>query len=67
MLQGNITVEEVQNAIKIQKSNKAAGLDKIHAYGGPIVVVKLIDLINACWRMQAVPEDRLKDTIIKLP
>ncbi len=67
MLQGNITAEEVKNAIQIQKSSKAAVLDKIHAYGGPIVVVNLIDLINLCWRMQAVPEDRQKDTIIKLP
>lgn len=54
----------------MQNSNKSAGLDKIHAellkYGGPIVVAKLIDL-NACWRMQAVPEDWQKGTIIKLP
>uniref|UniRef100_A0A672N5B5 Reverse transcriptase domain-containing protein n=1 Tax=Sinocyclocheilus grahami TaxID=75366 RepID=A0A672N5B5_SINGR len=61
VVQGNITAEEVQIAIKLLKSNKAAGLDQIQAeflkYGGPIVVAKLTDLFNACWRMQAVPED----------
>lgn len=40
-------------ALRFQKSNKAARLDKIEAellkYGGHIVVAKLTDLFNACW------------------
>lgn len=68
---GNITAEEVQIAIKMQKLNKATGLDEIQAellkYDGPNVVMKFVDLLNACWRTQAVSKDWQKGTVIKLP
>lgn len=58
-------------AIKMQKSNKAAGLDEIPAellkHGGQAVEMRLTDLFNACWQAATVPEDWQKGVIVKLP
>lgn len=46
-------------------------MDEIQAellkYDGPNVVMKFVDLLNACWRTQAVSKDWQKGTVIKLP
>ena len=55
---GEISVEEVQKALKNLKNNKAAGIDELQAEllknGGEILESELVKLFNNIWRQESI-------------
>ncbi|KAJ8346851.1 hypothetical protein SKAU_G00282520 [Synaphobranchus kaupii] len=66
-LHGPITMAELNKALKDTRSGKAPGQDGIPSdvlkHGGPTLKSELLDLYNACWQSQCLPQD-FKDALI---
>jgi Reverse transcriptase (RNA-dependent DNA polymerase) len=69
-LENEITIEEVEKAIKQMKNRKAAGIDGIQAeiykYGGETIIKWLHRVILTSWNSEEIPEDWRKMVIIPL-
>lgn len=66
-LDNEITMEELESAIKSMSSEKAPGLDglpaEVYKYSGQDIKVKLLDIIRECWRTENIPQE-FKDALI---
>jgi len=66
-----ISISEVQHAIKKLKNNKAAGIDEIPAEylkgGGDTMAQTLTHICNLVWSGEKVPDDWKKGIILPLP
>ena len=62
-----ITIEDVEKAIRNLRNNKAAGTDGIHSelikYGGNKLLSRIYDLVRQVWEEERIPEE-WKETII---
>ena len=62
-----ITIEDVEKAIRNLRNNKAAGTDGIHSelikYGGNKLLSRIYDLVRQVWKEERIPEE-WKETII---
>ena len=69
--QDEISLSEVESAIKRLKSGKAPGDDKVAPEmlknGGNSVSKALTNICNQCWNSVTVPDDWTKGIIVKLP
>lgn len=65
-----ITISELRNALMKLKNRKACGPDKINIellkYGGIVFELRLLHLVNECWRTQDIPSDWHKAEVISL-
>ena len=61
---------EVQKAIKLLSNGKAPGSDSIPAEiykaGGPVLIQKLTELLQAMWRQEAIPQEFKDASIVHL-
>uniref|UniRef100_A0A0B7BIP1 Reverse transcriptase domain-containing protein n=1 Tax=Arion vulgaris TaxID=1028688 RepID=A0A0B7BIP1_9EUPU len=68
---GEITKQEIRNALKNLKKGKAAGVDNIPAEalreGGEEMVNQLHILFNLVWDREEIPADWKKGLLVKLP
>ena len=68
---GEITKQEIRDALKNLKRDKAAGVDNIPAEalreGGEEMVNQLHRLINSVWNREEIPLDWKKGLLVKLP
>lgn len=66
-LDTEITMEELEKALKSMSAEKATGLDglpaEVYKHSGQEVKEKLLELIKECWRMEKVPQE-FKDALI---
>ncbi|CAF0958491.1 unnamed protein product [Didymodactylos carnosus] len=66
-----ITLNEVKQAIRKSKNNKALGVDKISAEmlkaGGDIIAKRLQKLLNQIWKQNKSPKQFKRGIIVKLP
>ena len=71
MRRGKITLEEVTDAIKQTKGNRAPGEDRITAdmlKADPHLSAQmLVKVFNQAWDEEKVPEDWKRGIIVKLP
>ena len=71
MKRGRITQQEIREAIRQTKGNRAPGEDRITAdmlKADPAVSAKALDkLFNRVWEEEKVPETWRKGIIVKLP
>ena len=55
-----ITYEELEEALENAKNRKATGSDRINTellkYGGTVLHLRLLHLINRCWQTSTIPE-----------
>jgi len=62
-----ITIEDVEKAIRSLRNNKAAGTDRIHSelikYGGNKLLSRIYDLVRQVWEEERIPEE-WKETIV---
>ena len=67
----DITHDELSEAIKTLKSNKASGIDNLPAellkYGGDVIIEKVTELGIVIWSSENVPNEWTKGYIVKLP
>jgi hypothetical protein len=65
-----IILDELKNTLKNLKNQKAPGLDKINVelikYGGLILELQLLHLINECWNKHQIPLDWNTAEVISL-
>lgn len=65
-----ITLTEVQEAVKQMKNRKATGLDNINIelikYGGIMLHLRILHLVNECWKQRKIPEEWQTAEVISL-
>lgn len=65
-----LTREELTSALKATKNRKAVGIDEINSellkYGGDILEIRLLHLLNMCWQKHEVPKEWRFSVIVSL-